>query len=97
MFARIMHVKLKPEKIATAQALWPPAVEKYKEHGLHAGYMFLLDEKQGKVLSVTIWESEEACRENEEGAGLKEALEPFWELFAEEPRNEHAVVAARVE
>ncbi len=59
--------------------------------------MFLLDEKQGKVLSVTIRESEEACRENEEGAGLKEALAPFWELFTEEPRNKHAVVAARVE
>ncbi len=97
MFARLMHVKLKPENIATAQALWPPAVEKYKEEGLHAGYMLLLDAEQGTVLSVTIWESEEACRANEQGPGLKQALAPFRELFAEEPRNEYAVVAAAVE
>ena len=96
MYARIMHVSLKPDKVETAAALWGPGVSKYKKDGLHAGYMFLLDKEAGKVLSVTIWESEEACRANTEGGALNKALEPFRELFAEEPWNEFAPVGAKV-
>ncbi len=96
MYARLMHVTLKPEKVNTAAALWPEAVGKYKTAGLHAGYMFVIDRDAGKVLSVTIWESEEACRANEEDGTLSESIAPFLPLFAADPWNEHAEVGAMV-
>lgn len=96
MYARLMHVTLKPECVDTAAALWPDAVGKYKTAGLHAGYMFVIDRDAGKVLSVTIWDSEEACRANEEEGALGEGIAPFLPLFAADPWNEHAEVGAKV-
>ena len=68
----------------------------YKTAGLHAGYMFVIDRDAGKVLSVTIWDSEEACRANEEEGALGEGIAPFLPLFAADPWNEHAEVGAKV-
>ena len=96
MYARLMHVTLKPECVDTAAALWPDAVGKYKTAGLHAGYMFVIDRDAGKVLSVTIWDSEEACRANEKEGALGEGIAPFLPLFAADPWNEHAEVGAKV-
>ena len=96
MYARLMHVTLKPENVDDAAALWPGSVGKYKDAGLHAGYMFVIDRAAGKVLSVTIWDSEEACRANEEEGALGEGIAPFLPLFAADPWNEHAEVGAKV-
>ena len=97
MHARIMHVTMKPERIDDARALWPAATGSFKDKGLHAGYMLVIDRDSGKILSVTIWDSMESIRANEDNPDLKEVMKPFKEFFAADPWSEYAEVGAFVE
>lgn len=97
MHARVMHVTMKPERLADAQALWPTATATFKDKGLHAGYMILLDREAGKVLSVTIWDSKDSIEANENDGDLKELMKPFYEFFAADPWSEYGEVGAHVE
>ncbi|MDA0703441.1 MAG: hypothetical protein O3A96_09445 [Proteobacteria bacterium] len=96
MHARVMHVTMKPERLAEAEALWPVGTATFKDKGLHAGYMIILDRAAGKVLSVTIWEDEKAIRANESDDDLKEVMKPFKEFFAADPWSEYGEVGAHV-
>ncbi|MBT5414280.1 MAG: hypothetical protein HOH66_12875 [Rhodospirillaceae bacterium] len=97
MHARVMHVTMKPECLDQAAAAWPKATATFKDKGLHAGYMILLDREAGKVLSVTIWDSEESIRSNENDGALKELMKPFHEWFAADPWSEYGEVGAHVD
>jgi quinol monooxygenase YgiN len=97
MHARIMHVTMKPERIDEARALWPKTTATFKASGLRAGYMLLIDRDAGKILSITIWDSMESIKANEDNPDLKEAMKPFQEFFAADPWSEYAEVGAFVE
>jgi hypothetical protein len=97
MHARVMHVTMKPERLAEAQALWPTTTATFKGKGLHAAYMILLDKEAGKVLSVSIWDSKESIDANENDGDVKELMKPFYEFFAVDPWSEYGEVGAHIE
>ncbi len=97
MHARIMHVSLKPERAGEAQAQWAERVERYykgKDNGFVAGYMLIVD--VSNVLSITLWDSMEAIKANEESGDRDEAVRPYLEYFAADPWYEFAEVGALV-
>ena len=95
MHARVMNVSLKMECVESAMADWAHYTPKFKDMGLVDGYM-LVDRDTGKVLSVTIWESEEAVRAQEGDPRFKEAIDHFRQYFAAEPTSSYYTVGATV-
>lgn len=63
MFARVMTSTAKAGSMDAAIAEWPHHIGAFKEKGLIAGYLFA-DRANNKLLSITIWESEEAQKRN---------------------------------
>lgn len=68
MHARVMAATLKKEKIDEAAAEWRTHIVPFKANGLQRAYM-LVDRATGSYLSITLWESEEAQKQNATSAG----------------------------
>jgi heme-degrading monooxygenase HmoA len=68
MFARVMSTDLKKETIDEAAAEWRTHIAPFKQTGMRQALM-LVDRATGKYLSITVWESEEARRQNATSPG----------------------------
>lgn len=63
MFARVMSTDLEMETMEEAIAEWAQHIRPYKQTGLERAYM-LVDRATGRYLSITLWESEDAQKQN---------------------------------
>jgi heme-degrading monooxygenase HmoA len=68
MFARVMSTDLKQATISEAIAEWRTHIAPFRDNGMRKAYM-LVDRATGKYLSITMWENEEAQRNNATSAG----------------------------
>jgi heme-degrading monooxygenase HmoA len=96
MIARVLTVTMKKEMLDTAIAEWPAATAQFKGQGLIRGDMLLLDRASCKVMSVTIWESEEKIAKLLASPQLAGTMGRFRTFFADEPVITQYQVAATV-
>lgn len=96
MFARVFTVTMKADRLDEAIAEWPKATGAFKGKGLVAGYMLLEDRASAKVVSVTLWDSEEAIERNLNSPDMKGVMGHFRQFFASEPTIVQYRVAAKV-
>ena len=96
MHARVVHVRIRADKVDEATRLFRESVvpAMTQQPGNRGGYL-LTDPATGKGMSVSLWESAAAMTAGETGGYLQEQLAKFGELFAEQPTAEHYEVSAQ--
>ena len=96
MYVRAANVSIRPGKMQEVidlhnDALIPAAKA---QKGWRGSYL-MTDSEGGKILSITVWESEAAMLASESGGGyLKEQVARFDSVFAEPPNFSHYELSA---
>ena len=97
MFARVMSTDLKKETIDEAAAEWRTHIAPFKQTGMRQALM-LVDRATGKYLSITVWESEDAQRQNATSPGQTAGRNAMTEkYFVQAPTPASYEVVAVVE
>ena len=96
MHARVIHVQIRPDKLDEATELFRQSVipAMQQQHGNRGGYL-LTDRATGRGISVSLWDSEAVMTASESSGYLREQLERFKDLFAQQPTAEHYEVSAQ--
>lgn len=89
MFARILRVQIKIEKIDDAAKLFrKEVVPLIKKQPGFKGTYFMTDPKTGEGAIITLWENEGAMLANEENGFFQEQVAKFVDFFAKPPIRE---------
>lgn len=96
MFARLTIVQGKPDKIDEMIQIYEesvvPAAKSQK--GYQGAYM-LVDRSTGKGVSISLWDSEEDARANEQSGYYQEQVGKFKDFFTAPPVQEGYEVAVQ--
>ncbi len=98
MFARILRMKIKIDKIDEAANLFKKSVIPLckKQPGFEGAY-YMTDPKTGEGAAITLWENEEAMLASEKNRFFQEQVAKFVEFFAIPPIREAYEVALKEE
>ena len=89
MFARLLRIKIKIERIDEAAKLFEESViPLLKNQKGYKGAYFLTDRKTGISLPITLWESEEDMLATESSHFFQEQLVRFMTFFKAPPIRE---------
>jgi len=89
MFARLLRIKTKIERIDEAAKLFEESViPSYKNQKGYKGAYFLTDRKTGVSIPITLWESEEDMLATESSHFFQEQLVRFMTFFKAPPIRE---------
>ncbi len=95
MYAQLITVKVKPDKLDEFQALYEEYVNpEIRGTPGYQGFYLLLDRENNEAISVTLWESREAAEENEE-INLYLEQRASYPLYSESPLRRGYEVAVR--
>jgi heme-degrading monooxygenase HmoA len=97
MFARLTANQYQADKIDEVlkimeESVIPAAKSQKGFHGLYS----LTDRKTGKVLTISLWDSEEAAIANEQSGYYQEQVAKFKDLFTTPPVREGYEVSIQV-
>jgi len=86
MFARVLKMRLKVDKIAEATRIFRETVIPLcrKQRGFKGGY-YMSDPKTGESLALTLWEREEDMLETESSHFFQEQVARFIPFYAKPP------------
>ncbi len=89
MFARVLRIKIKIERIDEAAKLFEESViPLLKNQKGYKGAYFLTDRKTGVNIPITLWESEEDMLATESSHFFQEQLVKFMTFFKAPPIRE---------
>ena len=84
MFARVITMQLKSDKLDEAAKLYKELIPGLKaQKGFNSNYL-LIDRETGKAVSVAFWDSKQDIIDDEESGRQKDRLENF-KVFLAEP------------
>ncbi len=89
MFARVLRIKIKIERIDEAAKLFEESViPLLKNQKGYKGAYFLTDRKTGVSIPITLWESDEDMLATESSHFFQEQLVRFMSFFKAPPNRE---------
>ena len=98
MFARLLSVQGRSDKLDEVIRIWKekdiPELESVKGY---CGAYLLTDRKTGKVISTTLWDSEEDAIADEQSALHQKQLNMYKDLMIEKPVHQRYEVSAQVQ
>ncbi len=96
MFARLLSVQGRSDKLDEVIKIWKeediPELESVKGY---CGAYLLADRKTGKVISITLWDSEEDAIADEQSALHQKQLNMYKDLLIGEPVHQRYEVSAQ--
>jgi len=98
MFARVLRMQIKIDKIDEAAKLFKKGVIPLcqKQEGFEGAYD-MTDPKTGESVAITLWTNERALLASEENRFFQEQVAKFVEFFAIPPIREAYEVALKAE
>ena len=89
MFARLMIVPMKIDKIDETRKIYAESIipAAKSQRGYRGSYL-LTNRKEGKGISLTLWDSEEDAIANEQSGYLQEQVSKLKEFFTAPPVRE---------
>jgi len=93
MYARVTTFKIRPNKWDALAEDRGDAEQLAVQQGFK-GLYFLQHREAGKVISITLWETEEDMKAQEASGWYQEALERWEDTYAGPPVTEHYEVGA---
>ena len=98
MFARLLSVQGRSDKLDEVIRIWKekdiPELESVKGY---CGAYLLADRKTGKVISMTLWDSEEDAITDEQSTLHQKQLNMYEDLLIGEPVHQRYEVSAQVQ
>ena len=95
MYAQLITIRIKPDKIKEFQDLYREYINpEIKNTAGYRGFYLLLDEKEARAISVTLWKDKESAEASEE-ANLYLEQRAGYPLFAAPPVREGFAVAVK--
>ncbi len=95
MFARVITMQLKSDKLDEAAKNYKEIVPDVKaQKGFNSNYL-LIDRETGKAVSVAFWDSKQEIIEDEESGRQKDRIEGFKVFIAEPCTREIYEVSAQ--
>lgn len=86
MFARVMHIQSKPGKLEEVSSLYQASVlPVLKQQAGFVSTFLLTDPANGKGMSITIWQTEEALEASSSNGFLMEQIRKVAPLLAAPP------------
>jgi heme-degrading monooxygenase HmoA len=94
MFARVLRIQIKVDKIDEAAELFKKGVAPLckKQAGFEGAY-YMSDPKTGEGIVLTLWEQEQAMLASEESRFFQEQVAKFLDFYAKPPIRETYEVA----
>ena len=97
MFARLTIVQVKVDKIDEVIKIYGDnVVPSAKGQKGYKGILMLTDQKSGKGISITLWESEPDCIANEKSGYYQQQVGRFKDYFTKPPVKEGYEVSLQV-
>lgn len=97
MHARVTQGKVAPDKAAAATSTYRDSVvpAAKKQTGFRGAFLLEDPTKNGKFISMTLWESEATMNESESGGYYQEQIGKVAVYFTEQPKVEHYEVSVQ--
>lgn len=98
MFARVVTAPIKPGTMQEGIGVYENSiVPAMKEQPGFLGTTFLVNERENKVMSISLWETEAAMQASEASGNLQAQMAKVAPLMTAPPRNEHFETAVQVQ
>ena len=95
MYTRVTRGKVNPDKLSEATAIYRESVipAARKQPGFKSAFLMGDPEKNGKYMSITMWDTKASMNESESSGYYKEQMGKVAVYFSEQPTIEHYEVS----